>query len=275
MALRQGRCAYVTRRTKSSKPVVLGLIAVVAVAATLGIGYAVSSYALTSSEDRLDAQRTAGALEARAASQAPSRVIAVVDGVEVTDADLAEQIARLEGSRAYLLAEIAHEEEGAPNAQALLDLLNAYDLQSIAFIEAVLRAAIQAEVQARGLTPSDAEVTALVDQSVALHREAQAGNIPLDPSSEARVEGMLEVVDEDYFLNVLMPKSAIEQLGERNLVEAVVGLDRSDAVRDEWTQYTRQLVHNADIQILAPDLEVDIQQSLDYFDRAVQMALEN
>uniref|UniRef100_A0A831THH6 SurA N-terminal domain-containing protein n=1 Tax=Thermorudis peleae TaxID=1382356 RepID=A0A831THH6_9BACT len=194
-------------------------------------------------DQRPDVAQLERAGQARAGDPGP--VLAQVDGLPITTADLAERIAIVQANLDYMRQEAA---TGGPQADFLQEfarLIESAGVENAALGSLIVDRALMAEAQRRGLAPTGDEVARRVAQDRALAPQVD------DP----RMAAYIAVIGEERYWTVVYPATVQQELAAQRLWEAETGAVADPVERQRaWTSVQARIIGRARVTLVRPDL---------------------
>lgn len=231
----------------------VGGLAVVLLAALLRDG----------SETRRDAVHYGGEL------RAGLTVLAVVDGVEITDAHRHVALAYLDLEQQMYMEQMEDNDILAEFSAARLEQIEAYGAEQVVFAYLLMDAALMAEVDRRGLNPPPDELAA----SLVLF-QSQLGELDPDTGGLDRVLEGIDVAGEAVYWQVIAPAEAHLSAGVSTIHSEIMAQTIEDSLTPEeavaaWPDFRLSLLREATIDVYeGPFAGLSIDDALAYLDDA-------
>lgn len=193
------------------------------------------------------------------------RAVAQVGQQALTLADLTEGKARVNANLAYMRDEIAKGSIVAADLQARLDLIEDCGVENVALAALIEKAALYDRAIADGHSATDQEVQA------AVVKQRELENLP----ETTQFEGYIKAVGEQRYWSELMPAWQRRNITIGKMYREVVKGAHPSGQQTVWTEFGRQAVQDATIEMLDPDAvaPATLQDALDYLERYWQLSL--
>jgi hypothetical protein len=227
-------------RRRAARCTLAGLLAITVVA-TASLAIAFSSDPQTASDAR-------AARVGAATASAGSQPVLVVDGVTVTDGDLAVYRAGVAANIEYMRGAIVDVPDPAA-AEALaerLALIEAYGVEVVSVAAAIGAAMIEAEAGRDGLSPTVSEVAEYNEQ-----RRATLNASPDIPGAAA-ARAYVDAIGEERYWEEIAPRETARELASQRVQQAVTA-DASGDPRRAWALHRQGLLDAVQITITDRD----------------------
>ena len=215
-------------------------LAIVILSSALATGV-MSTQASGSDQPAADRAKSGGVALVSRSTTSPVRV----DSQVITEADFREQVQIVQSNVAFMHEEIAAKSLNAAYLQKFITIINAHGVANVALASLIENRSVYLLAVARGYQPSQAEVTARVEEDRGL---AASGKAP------AETKAFITAVGEQYYWATLDPEVVRRALAIQAFHASVIqNSPDMDGQVAAWQKIEQQAVAATRIEVLDSD----------------------